>query len=396
MEKETLRLTVLFESDAFDRKGLFNAVHGRIRALQASGGCTVEAWCIQCRDSFLSRRIRHTVRAPRTDSVTIDGICYHLLWYRFSILDWLAVEKLHCRPFFFGRFLKRAAPRLSVGDLIAAHSLSGGLLARELSKRSGVPYYITWHGSDIHTRPGRNPLIRKETEALTAAATGNFYVSRALMEASAPFPGRKYLLRNGVDERFRPHSEEERKKLRARYELPAECKVVAYAGHFFPVKNTRTLPAIWREVRNRYDDALVFWLIGDGKEAPDVRRALDAAPALPWVDLGNRTPEEMPLLLQCVDVLVLPSHNEGLPLVAMEALSCGCHVVAARVGGLPEILEERDTVAHGPGFAERMATRVAECLSEPGRLAPTQDFSWAETARTELEIYRKCLNCREE
>lgn len=385
--KENLRITVLFESDAFDRKGLFNAVHGRIRALQEAGGCTVQAWCIQCRDSFLSRRIRGTVRAPKADSVTIDGICYRLLWYRFSILDWFAVEKLHFRPFFYRRFLKKAVKNLSAGDVIAAHSFSGGLLARELSAKSGVPFFITWHGSDIHTRPARNPLIRRETEALTAEAAGNFYVSGALMEASAPFHGKKYLLRNGVDGRFRPCSEEEREKLRAGYGLPADAKVVAYAGHFFPVKNTHALPAIWKEVRERYRGALVFWLIGDGKEAPEVRRALGEVPGLPWVDMGNRTPEEMPRLLQCVDVLVLPSHNEGLPLVVMEALSCACRVVAARVGGLPEILDESDTVEHGPGFERRMAERVAESLAEPGRPVPAQDFSWTETARRELEIY---------
>lgn len=390
MDERNLHIAFVFESDIFDRKGLFNAVHGRIRALLAEGGCTVEAWCIQRRNGAFLRRRLGGAGQPRIAEQTIDGIRYRLLWYRFSLLDYFCVEYLHLRPFFFGRFLRRNAPKLRNCDLVSAHSLSGGLLARE----SGIPFFITWHGSDIHTRPARNPLVRRETRALSEAAAGNFYVSEALMAAAAPFPGKKFLLRNGVDERFRPLSEEERKRVRARLGLPENARTVAYAGHFFHVKNTLSLPDIWHEVRARWTEPLLFLLIGDGKEAPQVRARLRADRTLDWIDLGNRAPEEMPGLLGCIDVLVLPSFNEGLPLIAMEARRCGCSVVGARVGGIPEVIGTENCVAHGPEFSTRMAEKVVDALKAKAAPVEPEAFSWAETARTELEIYRQWLHSK--
>ena len=393
MDPKSIRTAVVFEADAFDRKGLFNAVHGRIKALEALGGYSLEPWCILCKDTPLARRVRHLAPAQKGDELEVEGVRYRLLRYRFSLLDWLLVEKLHCRPLFWRLFLRRAARRLAGRyDLISAHSLSGGLLAMETSRRSPVPFFVTWHGSDIHTNPGRNPLIRRETAALSAAATGNFYVSEALMEAAAAFPGQKYLLRNGVDKRFYLRTPDERRCLREEYELQHDARVVAYAGHFFHVKNTLSLPDIWGELRRNYEGPLVFWLIGDGKEAPAVRARLDANPDLDWVGFGNRDPGEMPRLLSCVDVLVLPSFNEGLPLIAMEALSCGCRVVGSLAGGIPEVIGRDHCVPMGADFAAAMTRKITWCLQNPRDQKDGRDFSWTATAEREYQIYRECLN----
>ena len=79
-----LRIAVIFESSPFDRKGLFNAVHNRVKHLTASGECEVDVFCVHSRDNALTRCLRHTPEVPFKESVAIEGICYRLLWYRFS------------------------------------------------------------------------------------------------------------------------------------------------------------------------------------------------------------------------------------------------------------------------------------------------------------------------
>ena len=67
--------------------------------------------------------------------------------------------------------------------------------------------------------------------------------------------------------------------------------------------------------------------------------------------LGVKEHHEIPLYINSADIIVLPSRNEGRPLVLLEALACGRPAVAFRVGGIPEtivndklgILVERET-----------------------------------------------------
>ena len=128
-----LKIAVIFESCPFDRKGLFNAVHNRVKHLVVSGECEVDVFCVHSRDNALTRRLRHTQEVPFEESVTVEGICYRLLWYRFSILDHIAVSKLHRKPLFFQRFVAKVVGLLKGYDRLVAHSFTGALLAATAS-----------------------------------------------------------------------------------------------------------------------------------------------------------------------------------------------------------------------------------------------------------------------
>ena len=176
-----MRLAVIFESSPFDRKGLFNAVHNRVKHLLATGECTIDVFCVHSRDNAFTRRIRHTPNVPLVDEAVVDDIRYRLLWYRFSILDNVLLEKLHVRPWLFRRFMASYVDMLKGYDAVIAHSFCGGLFALAAHQRFGVPYYVTWHGSDVHTHPWRVPVILEDTRAVMESARCNFFVSRALL-----------------------------------------------------------------------------------------------------------------------------------------------------------------------------------------------------------------------
>ena len=67
-------------------------------------------------------------------------------------------------------------------------------------------------------------------------------------------------------------------------------------------------------------------------------------------------------LLNSIDVLVLPSINEGLPLITVEALACGANVVGSRVGGIPESIGEDNAFALGDSFVDAISDRIVEML----------------------------------
>ena len=104
-----------------------------------------------------------------------------------------------------------------------------------------------------------------------------------------------------------------------------------------------------------------------------------------WGDIPSA---QMPSVMNCIDVLVLPSLNEGLPLVCAEALKCGVNVVGSDVGGVAEVIGMENVVPLDPDmdFAARFARRVVQVLNEPSSASLHPHFSWKETAKKELQF----------
>ena len=437
-----MRLAVIFESSPFDRKGLFNAVHNRVKHLLATGECTIDVFCVHSRDNAFTRRIRHTPNVPLVDEAVVDDIRYRLLWYRFSILDNVLLEKLHVRPWLFRRFMESHVDLLKGYDAVIAHSFCGGLFALAAHERFGVPYYVTWHGSDVHTHPWRVPVILEDTRAVMESARCNFFVSRALLDASERIisakdvlsvssgvsPVRKEVLYNGVSEDFVKYSPEGRAAVRERYGLAHEDKVVAFVGNLVTVKNVLSLPDIFAQVASRFAEVtgslsdscgrsgrLKFWIVGDGKLRAQLETACSERLLCHCEErsdvairfFGNQPSPVIPDIMNCIDVLVLPSLNEGLPLVCAEALSCGAAVVGSDVGGIAEVIGSDNVVPlvapydndasqgvpsgrpYDDAFVNGMAEKVVAALvgQSPSQILPS-DISWARTAALELSILK--------
>ena len=398
------RVAVIFEENIFDRKGAFNAKCARARHLAELSGWKVDVFCIQLyQDSFVSSILgRRSLEIPgdgrlterelrRRDSVTLNGVRLNLVWKNYSILDHFLFYKLHRRPVCYPRFLKEKADLLKGYDIVAAHSFVGGAIALEAKRLYGIPYYITWHGSDIHTNPFKHPQIKELTAGLIREAEVNCFVSRDLLEKSdAVGGGEKTVLYNGCDGMFVRYDERRRKELRQRFNVEG-AKVVVYAGNMLPVKNVTDLPGIFRKVSERAGDRGEIWVIGDGPLRRAVEAGMGSDRPVSCRFWGNMPPGMMPEIFNCTDVLVLPSLNEGLPLVVAEALRCGAKVVASRVGGVPEILGPDFTVSLGEGFTDRMADKIVGCLTLDSQDVDLSRFDWEVTARKEVELIDRVL-----
>jgi glycosyltransferase involved in cell wall biosynthesis len=79
--------------------------------------------------------------------------------------------------------------------------------------------------------------------------------------------------------------------------------------------------------------------------------------------LGERA--DVPTILNAIDLLVLPSHWECLPIVILEALASECPVVATSVGGVPEILDEVGWPLVCPGDPKDLARAMSYVLQMP-------------------------------
>src|SRR5205823_9528420 len=82
--------------------------------------------------------------------------------------------------------------------------------------------------------------------------------------------------------------------------------------------------------------------------------------------IGRRSHDQMPHLLAAADMLVLPSMNEGLPRVILEAMATGLPVVATSVGGVPElVIDGRTGLLVRPGVEGVLADAICRVLADP-------------------------------
>jgi|SRR3989344_4629809 len=143
---------------------------------------------------------------------------------------------------------------------------------------------------------------------------------------------------NGINlEYFKPRNKRElRKKLR----LPLDKKIVLFVGWLIERKGVNYL----LDVATMFDDNILFLIIGSGASEENLKmyaRNLNLKEKVKF--LGAKNSEEIPYWMNVADVFVLPSLSEGRPNVVAEAASSGLPVIATRVDGTPELIDDQRT-----------------------------------------------------
>lgn len=136
-----------------------------------------------------------------------------------------------------------------------------------------------------------------------------------------------------------------------------------------------------------------LWIVGDGAFEPEVRRAvreqgLDGAVRF----LGFR--RDVRQVIQCFDIQIFPSHQEGTPNTLYEAMLAGLPAVASTADGQGEILEhDKTALLFEPGDHATMARHLIRLLDDPALRARLSD-----AARSRIRDFdgRRCIRRMEE
>ncbi len=243
------------------------------------------------------------------------------------------------------------------------HSVSA-YLARAMLRPRRVPFVTTLHGTDI-TLVGIDrsylPITRfsiEESNAVTAISEYLRQVTLKEFDVQRPIE----MIPNFVNcDVFQPAKDNSR---RAEF-APGNEKVLVHLSNFRPVKRVPDVIEIFALVRKEIPAKLL--MIGDGPDRATAEWMVHQnglASAVTF--LGKQS--QVQGLLNCADLMLLPSDLESFGLAVLEAMACGVPAVCSRVGGVPEVV--RDGVEGylvTPRDTKTMAARALEILTDPGR-----------------------------
>jgi glycosyltransferase involved in cell wall biosynthesis len=175
---------------------------------------------------------------------------------------------------------------------------------------------------------------------------------------------RHTLIPNGIDtSRFLNIGAKSRQQMRRLLNIPEDCFLIGTIGRFAPEKGYELFLEAAKQVREMMPNTR-FVIVGDG----ELRETLvEKAAQFNLLEVltftGVRT--DIPELLSAMDIYVLSSFSEGLPMVVLEAMATGKAVVATSVGDIPKLIQHNKTgVLVPPHSASALATALVNLLSQ--------------------------------
>ncbi|MBW2440112.1 MAG: glycosyltransferase family 4 protein [Deltaproteobacteria bacterium] len=256
-------------------------------------------------------------------------------------------------------------------DIVHTHSSKAGILGRLAAKLAGVPHIIhTPHGHVFYGHFGIiaskiflwvETIFSKFTDRMVALTDGekNDYIKLSVCP-----PQKLFKIHSGVDLKQYMHSNGNRVEKKRSLGLDQNSTVIGFVGWLLPIKGPAYLLKAMAHIWPEHPTASLV-MVGKGELDVDLRaQALKINANGRIKFLGWR--EDIHEILPVFDLLVLPSLNEGMGRVLVEAMAAGKPVVASEVGGIPDLVKHGETgYLVRPADERALANGIKKLLNDP-------------------------------
>jgi len=291
--------------------------------------------------------------------------------------------------------------------IVHTHTSKAGIVGRLAAWLARVPTIIhTPHGHVFYGHFGPRlstiylvieRLFAKITDSLVALTRGE---RDDYIQYQVGNPERLHLIHSGVD--LSPFHEAgqsmNKAEMRTALGLAGDYAIVGTVGWLLPIKGPLVLLSAMEKVWERRPEVLLVY-VGKGELEGEIRRRVQVLGREEQVRLLGWRPD-VHEVMGVLDCFVLPSLNEGMGRVVVEAMAADCPVVASRTGGIPDLITDGVSgLLAPPNDAETLATAILRILDEPGlagRLrekgrAVCQEYSLAAMVNKLHELYAEAL-----
>jgi glycosyltransferase involved in cell wall biosynthesis len=273
----------------------------------------------------------------------------------------LSVRMVHCQ----GRADWRAVRQIEECiqedgiELLHTHGYKADLYGYVAARRSGKPIVATCHNwvGGTAALGIYNHLDRMALKRFHGLAAVSDSVAQRLL-ASGVSAQKITTIANGIDvqtfERARP-------SLVLNFD---GSKVIGMVARLDLQKGFEYLLRAARELSGDFPQLKVV-IVGEGPDRSEIEDMIRRLGLQSNVILAGQG-SDMPGIYAAMDVFVLPSLNEGLPMTILEAMASRKPVIATRVGAIPSVIKDRETgLLVDPGDADGLRDALANLLSQP-------------------------------
>lgn len=273
-------------------------------------------------------------------------------------------------------------------DLIHAHWwFPSGLIGTWVSRMSHRPLVTTLHGTDVRLArsvAASRPLFRHVLQHSAAITTVSTWLSNEVKRL-VPSSNPDVLPMPAATDTFVPRQGREKARL-------------LFVGRLTPQKGVDQLLRALAKMRQM----AVLDIVGEGSSRDELRalaRDLSLDGRVVWH--GELSQQQLAGLYSAATALVVPSTEEGLGLVAVEALLCETPVVGFRSGGLTDVIRDNSTgILVDPGDVSALARALDDVMTDParalilgkaGRMHALSTFAPESVARRYARVYHQVL-----
>lgn len=266
------------------------------------------------------------------------------------------------------RHIRQARPAI-----VHTHTSKAGLLGRAAAWLAGVPIIIhTPHGHVFygHFGPAASRFflllerlasrITDRLVALTARERADYVNYKVAPEEKLE------TIHSGVDLRRFQAASRHLDRLPEQFDVPADATIIGFTGWLLPIKGVQVLIDAMGLVCNRSSRAHLV-LVGKGDLEADLKaqcRRLGISKNVTFLGWRRDVENILPLF----DIFVLPSLNEGMGRVLVEAMAAARPIVASHTGGIPDLVTDRQNgLLVPPGNPEALAAALLEIIGQPDR-----------------------------
>lgn len=284
-------------------------------------------------------------------------------------------------------------------DLVSGHSTKAGLVARFCAAVIRKPVIFTAHGWGFgESRAWWTPWMLRQLERFAARVTAKIicvsdFDRDLALQLNIGCSKKVIMIHNGMPPEA--YTVNKLKSIVVHGLEVRQAPILITVGRLAPPKDFETL----LEALQKLDNIRIL-IVGDGPNRQRIetlirKNGLKQKASL----LGQR--EDVPNLLANAEIFVLSSRKEGLPRTIIEAMLAGLPVVATRVGGVPELVEDNTTgFLVPPGNSEALAAALQRLIKDPGlrramgeagRKKALLEFTLDRMLKQTLRVYEEVL-----
>jgi len=249
-------------------------------------------------------------------------------------------------------------------DIIHCHGYGSSTFCRVAGLITRTPVVIHEHMIDQFT-PRHMVLMDKALSPLTSKAIAVSGAVKIFMNTKRGIPlGKIDVIHNGLPTEYcNRYSEEEKVKIRFGLDVSDTYPVITVTGRLDHVKGHEVLI---RALSILADSEMPYicLIVGDGELMPSLQKlAKDLGVSEHTRFLGFRT--DISEILSITDIMVISSYSEGCSLALLEGMAAGTAIVSTAVGGIPEMVDDKETaLLIKPGDPKAMSCALETLIKD--------------------------------